>query len=726
MAYANLPQYPYGAVYFRKSSPPREDWEKDYRQAAADGMNCFRHWVMWGSIEVAPGKYSWDDWDAQFDLAAKYGIKTIIAECLHSAPEWAFRRFAHARYEDAAGLKLGSRMRNSSATGGFSGLCLDNEDYRKAAEEFLRRLADRYKDHPGLGGWDVWNETNLVSSGCVKCHCPASQEKFREWLRGKYGSLQAVAEAWRRYSFETWDDVRIPERLEAYPDSIDYVDFNVENAVRLFKWRVDTIRSVDSRSALTAHGVGDATLHRRVFAADDAWQYARLLDGYGYGGGGGMTNDGFDTRWRNILIADTTRGGCEGKPFWAAERTAGPFWGFDQRFRRAPGEHDNWFTAEEKRIEAPVRVVVPVGDDIRANDMMAMSAGTKGLFSNRWRGLLDGPMFDAMGYYALDGSPTDRSEAAALVARWANSPAQAALWKSNPVVGDIGIVNAPESQVYCQLLSGSTGYYINTVRGLYTALMDDAIQPDIVWIEHIDRYDLLYLPCPILLKDRTIERLIAWVEKGGKLVSDGAVAYFHENGRAGPKHFHSGLDRLFGVEEKSTEFIPAWLSQNRPTFNLLGAKGLVAGYYLQSYTPKGGKAVGWHADGSVAAVENGCGKGRTLLIGTAPGCAYFERAYGEGRSLGGLILGWAGKHQHVRSSSDRLVVRMHDGAGGTFLWVVNPHRQEISATVTLGPRWANRKVAGLKRGEAASVRQDGASIAVVVPQRDALVIELGK
>ena len=66
--------FPYGAVYFRKSNPPREDWERDYRVAAEDGMNIFRHWFMWGSIERAPGVYDWADYDRQMDLAAENGI----------------------------------------------------------------------------------------------------------------------------------------------------------------------------------------------------------------------------------------------------------------------------------------------------------------------------------------------------------------------------------------------------------------------------------------------------------------------------------------------------------------------------------------------------------------------------------------------------------------------------------------------------------------------------
>jgi len=41
------PVFPYGGVYFRKSNPPREDWERDYKTAAELGANVMRHWFMW-------------------------------------------------------------------------------------------------------------------------------------------------------------------------------------------------------------------------------------------------------------------------------------------------------------------------------------------------------------------------------------------------------------------------------------------------------------------------------------------------------------------------------------------------------------------------------------------------------------------------------------------------------------------------------------------------------
>ncbi|WP_420481566.1 beta-galactosidase [Actinopolymorpha pittospori] len=104
-----FPGFPYGAVYFRKSNPPAADWERDYGVAAEDGHNVFRHWFMWSAVEVAPGVFDWGDYDRQLELAAANGISTIIAEMMTSAPEWAFARLAHARFERRDGSRVESQ-----------------------------------------------------------------------------------------------------------------------------------------------------------------------------------------------------------------------------------------------------------------------------------------------------------------------------------------------------------------------------------------------------------------------------------------------------------------------------------------------------------------------------------------------------------------------------------------------------------------------------------------
>ena len=125
-----FPPVPYGAVYFRKSNPPRADWARDYQTAGEDGINTFRHWFLWSAIEVAPGVFDWDDYDRQLDLAAEHGLTTVIAEFLTAAPEWAWHQLAHARYVYREGRPAHSQYSHSCATGGFPGLCLDNPDAR--------------------------------------------------------------------------------------------------------------------------------------------------------------------------------------------------------------------------------------------------------------------------------------------------------------------------------------------------------------------------------------------------------------------------------------------------------------------------------------------------------------------------------------------------------------------------------------------------------------------
>jgi beta-galactosidase len=189
------PQVTYGAVYFRKSNPPKEDWERDYAQASADGMNMFRHWFLWSAIEIAPEVFDWSDYDKQMELAAKYNIGTVIAEFC-TTPEWFFHENKDCYTELRDGRKaMYSDIGVSCATGGFvpGGMCLDNPKARHYTERFLRALANRYKGHPGLFGYDVWNECNYHRDGC---YCEHTQMKFRAWLEKKYGSLKKLNEAW--------------------------------------------------------------------------------------------------------------------------------------------------------------------------------------------------------------------------------------------------------------------------------------------------------------------------------------------------------------------------------------------------------------------------------------------------------------------------------------------------------------------------------------------------
>src|SRR5664279_1223635 len=87
------PVFPFGAVYFRKSNPPQQDWEGDHKTASQMGVNIFRHWFMWASIENSPGRYDWRDYDRMVELEGQNHIKMVIAEIINGAPEWMWDKY---------------------------------------------------------------------------------------------------------------------------------------------------------------------------------------------------------------------------------------------------------------------------------------------------------------------------------------------------------------------------------------------------------------------------------------------------------------------------------------------------------------------------------------------------------------------------------------------------------------------------------------------------------
>ena len=481
--------FPYGAVYFRKSNPPEEDWEQDHKTAAALGLNIMRHWYMWSAIETAPEKYDWRDYDRMMELEARYGIRVVIAEMITAAPEWVWKRYAHARFEAHDGYRGVPSISASAAVGGFPGLCLDNDDVRALAERFLKALAGRYKDHPAMYGYDLWNECNtsgggggyfqVASSahipnehrgtalGRVYCYCLATQRLFRAWLQRRYQSLEELHRRWHRY-FASWEDVEAPRTGGPYADWLDWLEFREDRAHELLRWRREVIRSVDKKNRITAHGLGYTLEYLPSVSAND-WRAAAEVEIYGFTW---VPSRKGNQPWKQFHAVDLVRAAARGKPFWHAEFQGGPLW------------------MQAEVLDRPLEDGrKPDEKDVRLWNLISMAAGVKGLFYVRWRPLLDGPLFGAFGPMAMDGSVTPRAEMAGRLAKWAN--AQPELWKSVPVRGDVGIVFVPESERFNFAQQGNTSYYAESARGAYMAFFDSNIQPDWVHIDHISEYRLV-------------------------------------------------------------------------------------------------------------------------------------------------------------------------------------------------------------------------------------------
>jgi len=152
------------------------------------------------------------------------------------------------------------------------------------------------------------------------------------------------------------------------------------------------------------------------------------------------------------------------------------------------------------------------------------------------------------------------------------------------------------------------------------------------------------------------------------------------------------------------------------------------GEYMQCYTPTTGTAVGWYDDGRVAAVDNRFGKGKTRLIGTMPGYGYATHGGAEGNyrapdraktSFFDSILKYAGKTPLVRVTDPNLTARLHEGEGGTYLWIANPRRRAIPAQIEVN---GNYKEAAAVLGPEAVFKDR--ILNLTVPARYVIIYEL--
>ena len=360
------PVFPYGAVYFRKSNPPEEDWARDHQTAAKVGMNNFRHWFMWSAVEVAPDKFDWRDYDRMMDLAAKTASRSPRGDD-HRRARVDVRQVPHARYQASDDSIIHSQISGSSAIGGFPGLCLDNEDVRVARGAFPDPLVERYKDPSrdvGLGSV----ERAFVSGRRpprMLCYCDATQKKFREWLKAKYGTLENLGKAWYRYSYASWDNVHPPRSFGGYPESLDWLRVPHRRSVPALQngasiWSANWT----AETRWSAHGVA-GSLEALPGSANNEWRSAAEVDVWGFTW---VASRKGSEPWKQFHAVDLVRAGSRGKPFWHAEAQAGPLWMQPQVPGRA--REDGRITDEK---------------DVRIWNLISMAGGATGILYPRWR-----------------------------------------------------------------------------------------------------------------------------------------------------------------------------------------------------------------------------------------------------------------------------------------------------------------------------------------------------
>ena len=223
---------------------PEADWARDLQAIKQCGMDCVRFGEFsWSWFEPEPGQFDFRAYDRFMDLVHQCGLQVVLCTPTAAPPEWLLQTHPNVRWIDAHGIPHG---------GSRHMVCFSNPDFLRLARRAIVALAERYKHHPALAGWQIDNEPTLGESADdsrVYDYSPAAKEAFQTFLKDKYATLEALNAHWLTAfwsrSYTSWAQIAPPTRPSCGPSIwLDWMRFRQSEVTRFIAWQRDILRSI--------------------------------------------------------------------------------------------------------------------------------------------------------------------------------------------------------------------------------------------------------------------------------------------------------------------------------------------------------------------------------------------------------------------------------------------------------------------------------------------------
>jgi beta-galactosidase len=707
----------------RDPAPERAAWQRDLAAIRSLGFNSVKTWVDWGSAEPRRGQYRLDALEQLLSLAGEAGLKVIVQIYTDAAPEWLGTRYPDSSFVSDQGVRIGSQA--------SPGYCLDHAGVRADMVAFIDAVSAAAARHESFHAIDVWSEPHLVNwvwfnTPVEFCYCPHTQARFREWLKTRYGTLDALNGAWYR-TFASWDEPVAPRygTILSYSDFIDWKTFVAVKLQEDLKLKADASAPRGAR-LVSSHSDAPSVMLSPLsgYGNPDDWWMTQAVDHYGtsiY-----PKHAAAAAPWSPVRLAsalDGIRSAARDKGWWMGELQSG---------QGATG----------------VRVAAPVtGADLRLWGWAAISRGVRAISYYAWYPMSSGYESNGYGMIELDGTITERAKIAgefagvvgrnmALFAPLRPRPSRVAILYNRLSYMAGGNTVAPGAIVR------------NSMLGIYRALFEQNVQADFIHPDEVaaglaPRYDVIYLSYPVMLQQTVADALKAYVRAGGTLISEARPAWNNERGAANARIPGGGLDEVFGAREKelrSPEAVTLTAEKD-----LEGALAPLAGRtfngvafaehlevtgsstrVLARFAPVGS------APGDPAIVLSRYGDGRAILIGTFPSAA-FEQQPEAMRATGELLqrlVASAGVVPEVRidGAPGFVEARFLESPGAMLLIAINHADKPQKVTLMFGPDVPEAIWQNMESGAAVNFVQsaDGPIYTHAFGPRDVVVLVRGK
>lgn len=535
---ASEPQFIYGTHLYRPPNPPPSERKEMFRAIAHQyKFNLTRIYLAWVYCNPERDRFDFSELEQVLQYCDEFGIRVLMGVVIEEAPYWLEQLHPETRFVDAKGRAQRLADSGNNVSGGWPGLCLDWEPVQQAAARFIREMAKVVSPHPSMYAYDCWNEPHIepawprniwaTPGDVLFCYCDKTISAFQQWLKGKYGTLDHLNEAWvRRYP--DWTAIDPPGAMGTYLDWIDWRAFIIDRSTDMMRFRVDNVRAVDPHHVLESHAATHAPLDDIAVSGINGWRLAEVVDTWGLS---------LFPRWGKLSVfegaakVEVTRSYAAGKPFWMTELQGG---------------HGNDGLRRSPKMRAR---------DIRLWNWMAVAGGAKGLIY--WTYLTEATGTEASGFglVARDGSPTERVLEAAednrlIQANWD-------IIRNYRPQPEVAILFDQDNAILSYAMSGDENVSTQSFRGYYKALWNAD-----VWVDFIEprslqaaKYRVIVVPWHLIGKRETCEWLQHFAEAGGTLLLETAFGMFDERCFFNPVIPPHGLAEVFGYREEESYFL---------------------------------------------------------------------------------------------------------------------------------------------------------------------------
>jgi beta-galactosidase len=318
-------QISYGGDY-NPEQWPEEVWAQDVRLMNEAGVNLVSLGIFsWALLEPREGEIDFGWLDRVIGLLHGGGVRVLLATPTAAPPAWLYAAHPDARVIDRNGTPMGP--------GGRGLMAPTSPAYREAALRITTALAERYGKHPAVAGWHVHNEYGAPVSLDYSVH---AQRAFREWLRERYGSLDALNAAWGTafwgQHYAGWEHVQVPAATATSANPAQQLDFA--------RFSDAALRAcfVAERDAIREHSTAPVTTNfmATICPSTDLFAWGQEVDI--------VSNDHYlwaaDPRGHVglAMAADLTRSVAGGKPWLLLEHSTSAVNWQPRNVAKRPGE----------------------------------------------------------------------------------------------------------------------------------------------------------------------------------------------------------------------------------------------------------------------------------------------------------------------------------------------------------------------------------------------------